>query len=211
MSSRYLRFRADEAVKVGALTLPGVVTGIEVDGELEIEEQALEDISGAVKLVKGFKDAKVVITLEVLPDDGLTVEQQVASIESAFKVDSAEGSIEGKIQPYRMVNTHLDARNIQEVMFKRFVSRQGNDDEAVYCDLHFAEYAPVVADIEAKIKASQTSGQASGVGVNEGGAAGGGTPGAAPPTTNPDGSPKTPGALDPYTEGLSTGLGATGN
>lgn len=162
--SQYLSFVAGEAISLDGATLPGIVTDIEITGAFDLEKKRLEGTSFKNKLSKGYKDAVVVIALELLPPE---TDAQVKQIEAAFKINYAGA----KPKPQRIVNPHLDARGVTTVLFNRFVSRQGSEDDAVRCTLEFTEYEPLVTKAE-RGRAPPTvagqqglpSGQASGAG-----------------------------------------------
>lgn len=174
--SQYLRFVAGESINLDGLTLPGIVTGTEVTGDFDLEKKRLEGTSFRTKLSKGYKDAVVVISLEILPGD-TPVGAQIKQIEAAFKVNYAGA----KPKPQRIVNPHLDARGVTTVLFKRFVTRETNEDDAVLATLEFVEYEPLVAKTERGRTPPTTSGpQALPAGQAGGGAGAGGA--AAQPT-----------------------------
>ena len=153
--TQYLKFVAGEAIKLDGLTLPGIVTDIEITGEFDLERKRLEGRSFRTALAKGYKDAVVLISLEILPPDA---EAQVKQIEAAFKINYAGA----KPKPQRIVNPLLDARGVTAVLFKRFVTRQGSEDDALLCTLEFAEYEPLIGRIEGSAK-PPTKGRRAGV------------------------------------------------
>ncbi len=165
--SQYLSFVAGEAISLDGGVLPGIVTGIDITGEFDVERKRLEGRSFRLALAKGYKDAVVIVTLELLPPDEMG---QVKALEAAFKINFAGA----KPKPQRIVNPFLDARGVTAVLFKRLVTRQTNQDDALLCELTFVEFEPVIGSLEARNKPATKAGQQalpSGQGGGGGGAA----------------------------------------
>lgn len=150
--TQYLALNQGDAIKLDGTTLPGVVTGIDVSAEFDVERKRLEGKSFRAALLKGYKDAEVIITLEVLPPDEIA---QIKQLEAAFKINYAQA----KVTPQRVVNPLLDARGVTAVLFKRLVTRQTNDDEALLCELTFAEFEPLIGKLEGKSRLAIKEGQ----------------------------------------------------
>lgn len=168
METQYLSFNTNDPIRLDGLTLPGVVTRLEVDGVLELEKKRLEGSSLNVKMARGFHDATVMINLEILPPD---TDGQVKLLESAFKKNYASASP----KPLRIVNPRLDSRSITSVLFRRLNTVDGNEDEAVIATVEFVEYEVAVGKLEGKSKpATQSGPQALPSGQSGGGGAAGG-------------------------------------
>jgi hypothetical protein len=147
MDTQYLRAPgAGEGIKLGGLSLPGVVTSIEVRGQYEVEKKKVQGLSGTNKLGRGYNDAQVTITLEVLPGETTTT-AQVKEIERVFK--NAFGTA-GKPKPVRVVNPLLDSKDVYSVLFVGFAVRQGNEDDSLPCTLELLEFEPLVRAAERK-------------------------------------------------------------
>lgn len=144
MSTQYLAFNAHDPILLDGLTLPGVVTNIEVRGQYEIEKKKREGLSGSDKFGHGYNDAQITITLEVLPPDELA---QIGQIEKAFK--NAFGAA-GKPKPIRIVNSLLDKRDITAVLFQGFSTIQGNQDDSLLCEIGLLEYEPLARKRESQ-------------------------------------------------------------
>ena len=136
--TQYLRAAGpDESIKLSGFgELPGIVTDIEVSGRYKIEAKKVEGRDGSIKIGHGYNDAKVTISLEILPPDEWG---QVKQIEKAFK--NAFGAA-GHPKPMRIVNRLCDAKDVYTVLFEAFTVRQGNEDEALEGTLELLEYEP---------------------------------------------------------------------
>lgn len=190
--SQYLRFVVGESMRLDGKVLPGVVTDIEVTSVFDLEKKRLEGTSFRNKMAKGYKDAVVVVTLEILPGD-TPVEAQIKQIEASFKINYAGG----KPKPQRIVNPHLDARGVTSVLFNRFVTKESNEDDAVIAILEFTEYEPIIVSAEGGTPPPTVSGPQS---LPAGQAGGGGAAAA----------PKPPPELQGVTDGSSAATGLLG-
>lgn len=169
MDTQYLRTAGpNEAITLsGYGRLPGVVTNMEVRGRYEIEKQKVEGRNGTNKLGRGYNDAQVLITLEILPPDEY---EQVKQIEKAFK--NAFGAA-GKPKPIRVVNRLLDAKDVHTILFQGFTVVQGNEDDSLLCTLEFLEFEPGPARGAQNKPQVVTGPQAVPVAETQGGGAGG--------------------------------------
>ena len=165
--TQYLRFNQGDAIRLDGKTLPGVVTGIEITGEFDVERKRLEGKSFRTALAKGYKDAEVTITLEILPPDELG---QLRALEAAFKINYAGA----KPRPQRVVNPFIDACGVTAVLFKRLVRRQANDDEAILAELIFVEFEPLIGKADGSRPATVGGPQGLPTGQDGGGGGGGG-------------------------------------
>ena len=77
------------------------------------------------------------------------------------------------------MNPLLDARGVTAVLFKRFVTRQGSEDDALRCTLEFAEYEPLIGRIEGGKKPPTKAGEQA-LPNGQGGGGGGGAASATP-------------------------------
>lgn len=126
-------------VKLGDTLLPGVFEGLEVEGELEIDEQ---DVQGGSKRkqVLGFHDPTVTLKLRLLNDAAGTPHDKLRVIAALFRgKDKA-----GKPVVYRIVNQHLALWGIQQVLFKRLRTSESNLDDSLRAELEFTGHSPVV-------------------------------------------------------------------
>lgn len=138
MDSQYLRAPgAGESMALGDLTLPGIITSIEVRGQYEIVKKKVVGLSGSDKFGYGYNDAQVTITLEILPPDAMG---QVKQIEGVFK--NAFGAA-GKSKPLRVINPLLDSKDVTNVLFVTFKVFEGNEDDSLLCTLELLEFEPL--------------------------------------------------------------------
>lgn len=145
----------EQAVKIGDHLVPGTVTGIEVSGELRLEKQKTDGKSGSTNLIKGYEEATVRITVELLGGDS-----EIKALEKIFKGYSSSLASKG----VRVVNRHLDARGVKRLIFKGLTTRDDYPRGMVIADLSFSEYDMEAAKLEEKDKASSGLGAGAGTG-----------------------------------------------
>lgn len=138
--TQYLRAAGpNESIVLDGTLLPGIVTDINVTGRYEIEKKKVAGRDGTNKLGRGYNDAKVAITLVILPPDE---HAQVKQIEKAFKASFGAG---GAPKVIRIVNQLLDDKDVYNVLFEEFSVRQGSEDDSLLCTINLIEYEPIGA------------------------------------------------------------------
>lgn len=159
--TQYLAFNGDDPIRLDGLTLPGVMTGLKVRGNFEVEKKRMEGTSGSANLPKGFRDAAVEITLELLPPD---LEGQIKSLEGAFK----QGGV-NTARPMRIVNKHLDARGVVRVLFTGLDTEDGSEWDSTLATLSFVEYEQMNVKSELKAATPVVTGPAANLNADAGG------------------------------------------
>lgn len=211
--SRILRAAGiNETVKAGKTTLPGILTGISVNGELVIQEDILEDTSKQAFVVQGFTTQRVdlQLTLTGTPEE---IRLDIASIQKVFQIERTKRAKVGdratKLYPIRIVNPHLDARKIKTVLFDSFSTSEDDNDDAVRCTLSFREYDAEVAKLEDKELERKKQAAAKKKQEQAGAGAGGGTPNG---LKSGDGKkPSGSGEAGPFATGFGAGVQSGGN
>lgn len=149
----YLRLETGEAVKVGALVLPGVITEVRVQGDLNIDEQDLENTNLKTLAVLGFTTQRVTVALEITGGDDASVARQIRQIQSAFQMDRVKQA-GAKLVPVRIVSHHTDARRVKVVVFESFVSWDSGEHHAS-ATLVFREFESDVARMQERVEEEQ--------------------------------------------------------
>lgn len=166
--TQYLAFNVNDPVKLGGSALPGVVTSLKVRGRFEVEKKHMEGTSGSANLPKGFRDAAVEITLEILPGD-VSIEAQIKQLEAAFK----QGGV-NTAKPMRIVNRHLDARGITKVLFVGLDTEDGDEWDSTLATLSFVEYEQMNVKAETSASTPVVTGPAGNLNADAGSGGGGG-------------------------------------
>ena len=176
MDTQYLRGAGvGEVITLSGLgAIPGVVTNMRVRGNFEVEKKRMEGTSGSANLPKGFRDAAVEISLELLPPN---LEGQIKSLEAAFK----QGGV-NTARPLRIVNKHLDARGITSVLFVGLDTEEGSEWDSVSATLSFTEYEQMNVTAETRASTPVVSGPAANLNADMGGGGGGASAAGQPPS-----------------------------
>lgn len=194
--SRYLHLDMRNAVKVGTTTLPGILTGLSVNGALEVMQDQFEGSSTHLTSIKGFTTATVGLEITLVGTD-TEREHQLRLINKVFMVSAADEGTGGTAQSWRVVNPHLDARRIRQMLFTKFDSRDGNDDDSTTVSLEFKEILSEQARLEKAAQQDSATDAQTGTVEMPGVAADGATPGAGAQTPPPP--------LSPFQQGLADG------
>lgn len=149
----YLRLETGEAVRVGTLVLPGVITEVRVQGDLNIDEQDLENTNLKALAVLGFTTQRVTVALEITGGDDASVARQIGQIQSAFQVDRVKQA-GAKLVPVRIVSHHTDARRVKVVVFESFISWDSGEYHAS-ATLVFREFESDVARMQERVEEEQ--------------------------------------------------------
>ncbi|WP_288482120.1 hypothetical protein [uncultured Deinococcus sp.] len=193
--SAYLRLNVRDAVKVGGQTLPGVLSSLSVSGNLEITQDKLSGSSTHLTSIEGYTTASVALEIILLGSDK-SREAQLRTINATFSVNPPDGTTKGNAKAWRVVNPHLDARRIRQMLFTRFDSRDGNEDDSTVVSLEFREILQEQARLEkAEEQDAATDPQTGELSLPSSQAA---APGAG--TT-----PAPPAPLSPFAQGLKNG------
>lgn len=195
--SAYLKLSVRDAVKVGGTTLPGILTSLTVDGSLEVTQDKLEGSSTHITSVEGYTTANVALDI-VLHGTDSQRETQLRTINGVFMVNPPEGQTKGKATAWRVVNPHLDARRIRQMLFTKFSSRDGNEDETTVVSLEFREILQEQARLEKAAEQEAATSAETGE-LEMPGLGGSGTPGAGADPSKP------PEPLNPFLQGFKDG------
>lgn len=127
-------------VKLGNVLLPGVFEGLDVEGELRIDEAEVPGQSGKKKQVQGYDDPTLVLKLRLLTDARGTALEKLKVLTGLFQAASSQP----KPYVYRIVSKMTAAWGIREVIFKRLRSSDNNLDDTIRVELEFIENRAVV-------------------------------------------------------------------
>lgn len=157
MARWFLTFE-DGLVSLGGTQVPGIFVKCSVRGQVTYDEAEQDGLSGKVKTPTGFDDADVRITLDLLSEDGTTCYEKLTELNALFTgLDSG-----GNPQVYAVVNSHLLARNINEVVFEGLRSVENDRNDIIRATLTFKEHRPATQLSEARVVKSSTSAGESG-------------------------------------------------
>lgn len=138
-------------VKVGDLELPGVFTQMRIRGAVRMDQVFVPGASGKARQPMGFDPAEVSLSIRLVNDRHGTPYDKLAQIAGLFRsVDEA-----AKPRVYRIVNKHVEAWKIRDVIFANLTSVEDNQSDTIQAELTFEEYRPVVVRAEARATVSE--------------------------------------------------------
>lgn len=168
MSDGSLSFEHGE-VWLGGERVPGVLRGQSIRGCVRFDEAETDGLSGKVKTPLGWEDADIQLRLDLISDqqmkpyvDGEDCYEKLAELNRIFKgYDNG-----GNPQVYDIVNAHVTARGIDQVVFAGLDSRETDRDDIIRATLSFTEHKPPVQRVEAQAVAADQALGSSTPGVN---------------------------------------------
>jgi hypothetical protein len=126
--------------------LPGILDTIEVSAALLEDSVDQEGQSGSVKIIHGWKDCDVSITLllldvPVIDMAHLTVTPNVSRYDCLREIAGwFKKMTNGKPQIYTIHHPHVAAWGAREFIFTELKSSQSRDKAIITCTLEFDEY-----------------------------------------------------------------------
>lgn len=140
-------------IKLGDVLLPGIIQQIEVDGNVRIDNQEVPGQSGATKQPQGFDDYNITIRIALVTDDETTCYDKVAQLDQSFK------KVDAQAKPfiYRVVNKHLAARGISQLIYQGLRTTDGNSSDQIAAEISMLEYKPVIVKTEQAVTKAITT------------------------------------------------------
>jgi hypothetical protein len=156
-----LALDCDEGIlKIGSPPeiLPGIVESLKINDSLLMEDKEIQGRSGKVKIVQGWDDAGLQISMSLIddPDAGKTRWDYLKQIAAAFKKITGNG----KPEIYTLHHPMINAWGTKQLLFTSLESTESRTRRKVTVALEFVEYessAGVIQDrqgAEAKAKKS---------------------------------------------------------
>lgn len=139
-------FVDDQIIKLGSVTLPGLVLTIEIDGSATIEDAKVEGAKKIPRQATGYEDYKVNISLELGDSAEITKEQKLTQLQNLFHASNRSKPI-----PYELINKHTQLRGIKKVIFKNLSTVEDSKSDTIIANLEFVEYERI------KIRVKDTS------------------------------------------------------
>lgn len=153
----YLTFE-DGVLSLDGESIPGVLAGSNITCEVKFDEAESDQLSGKKKTPMGWEDAEIDFDYKLLSDDDGDCYEKLARVNALFKGygDSAAPKI---LTP---LNRHIQARGIDQVVFKSLGSKETDKDDVIVVTLHFAEHVPPVVQAEERVVKSDQAKTGSG-------------------------------------------------
>lgn len=159
----YLTFEHGE-IRLGNATIPGILQTLTVGGSVRYDEAQQDGLSGKTKTPMGWEDSAVSISMLLLTDDAGDCYDKLTAINRLFK--GHDNSANPRV--LRVANPHLNARDVDEVVFDSLDSSESNEDDTIVATLKFTEHRPPIQMTEQRASASTvSSGTMSSTGTTE--------------------------------------------
>lgn len=127
-------------VKVGNTMLPGNFDSLEITGTVKIDQVEIPGKDKQATQAVGYEEARIRLAINLLPkeDDG-DCSEDIAKIQRLFRA-SPKQQAPGV---YRIVSRHLQARQIDEVIFSDLKTFEDNRSDKVLVICEFMEHVPI--------------------------------------------------------------------
>jgi len=148
----------DGVLSLDGESIPGVLVNSNILCDVKFDEAQSDQLSGKKKTPMGWEDAEIDFDYALLSDDDGDCYEKLARVNALFKGygDSAAPKI---LTP---LNRHIQARGIEQVVFKSLGSRETNKDDVIVVSLHFVEHMPPIVQAEERVVKSDQAKTASG-------------------------------------------------
>ena len=144
-----LALDCDEGIlKIGSPpeNLPGIVDSIKISDSLLIEDAEVQGRSGKVKIVQGWDDAALLISIILIDDPGAgkTRWDYLKHIAGAFKKVASNG----KPEIYSLSHPMISAWGTKQLLFTSLETTESRTQRKVTASLEFAEYESATGVIQ---------------------------------------------------------------
>lgn len=138
-------------VKVGNVILPGTFESLEIQAAVKMDEVEIKGKKEKVTQAVGYDNARVRLNLILLPaEDGGDCTAQVQTIQAVFR----RSPDQEKPGVYRIVNKHVQARGINEVIFSDYRTFEDNRSDKCLVICEFVEHVPIKVTVAPKKSAA---------------------------------------------------------
>ena len=150
-------------VKLGGQLVPGIFLSMDISGAVRFDTAEVDNLSGKKKIPMGWEDSLISIELSLTTDELSTCYEKLAEINSIFK------GLDNKSNPkiYNIINAHVVARGVDQVVFKGLRSRETNENDLITVALEFDEHNPPTIPPEIRSSGAGASSSAPGVSNTE--------------------------------------------
>ena len=149
----------------GGVTLPGILDSISVGDSLLEDSVETADKSGSVKIISGWADADISITLLLIDIPTYTADTITPGITSFDCLKQIAGTFrqkdsEGKPCVYTIQHPHFSAWGIREFLFSKLKSSESRGKRIITCTLEFNEFDSTVGKSQDRLLVSMEAAQA---------------------------------------------------
>jgi hypothetical protein len=148
------RVAAENFVRVGVSgegeprILPGILDSIEVGDALLVDDAGAQGKSGAVKIISGWSDADVTVTLILIDIPKVTTQTVIPNI-TRFDCLKEIARVfkqmkDGKPRVFTLLHPHITAWGLREFVFSGLKSQESKEKRIITCSLEFDEFDSVI-------------------------------------------------------------------
>jgi hypothetical protein len=146
-------------------TLPGILDSISVGDSLLEDSVETADKSGSVKIISGWADADISITLLLIDIPTYTAEAFTPGVTRFDCLKQIAGTFrqkdsDGKPCVYAIQHPHFSAWGIREFLFSKLKSAESRGRRIITCTLEFNEFDSAVGKSQDRLLASMEAAQA---------------------------------------------------
>ena len=146
-------YQEDQLIRLGGVTLPGLVKKLEIKCAAAIDEVEVEGSAVKPKQAVGYEDAKVTIELIIDATANETALQKLTRINNLFKASGQLVPV-----PHTLVCSEAAAIGLSTVLFKDFSHSRTNKSDQYAAKLELWEYIPM--PVTATVSSSGSAGGA---------------------------------------------------
>ncbi|MDR3019894.1 MAG: hypothetical protein LBU66_03205 [Treponema sp.] len=143
----------DGIIKIGSPPeeMPGIVESIKINDSLLIEQTGVEGRSGKTKIIQGWDDCSLLITLSLIdnPGAGKTRWDYLKQITGIFKKVSQNG----KPEVYTLSHPMTNAWGATRVLFSSLETAESRTRRKITASLEFVEYDSAAGVIQERQEA----------------------------------------------------------
>jgi hypothetical protein len=143
----------DGEVFVGKVLLPGVFISMRVNAGVRFDKAERDHMSGKNKTPKGWEDADIQLSLDLLCDEAGTCYDKLKAINAMFK--AADKGANPKV--YQVTNHHMRSRGISKVVFSGLETNEDDMSDVIRATLTFSEHLPGVVKREKRVNAGKAA------------------------------------------------------
>lgn len=135
-------------IRLGDHEIPGIFESMRITGSIKIDKADIPGSSGGGKQPLGYNEPEIVLTIKLDTDNNLDCYEKTKILTGIFQ-NTDENA---KPYIYNIVNKHTDAWNISEIIFNYLKTNDTNKSNAIFAELHFQEYKPIIVDKENRVQ-----------------------------------------------------------
>lgn len=129
----------NDTIKLGGVTLPGLIKTVDITGSARMEEQTVQGSSSKPQQAVGYEDAKITIELLLYDSPGVSVDDKIAQLQALYKPPG------GTVPPVlTLIEPSCAARGVSQVIIKGLTTKINEQTKQTVATLTLWEYVPVV-------------------------------------------------------------------